>query len=100
VRRALLGVAGQTIVLPKRVVDYNHLTINKGILIQEVIEKKNFENSMISRGDVIVGFNNTPVGSVDDLFLLMNEDFINKKVEIDVLKKGIKRTVDAFLGEA
>jgi S1-C subfamily serine protease len=100
VRRALLGVAGQTIVLPKRVIDYNHLTINKGILIQEIIEKKNIENSKISRGDVIVGFNNTPVGSVDDLFLLMNEDYISKKVEIDILKKGVKKTVEAVLGEA
>ena len=100
VRRALLGVAGQTIVLPKRVIDYNHLTINKGILIQEIIEKKNIENSMISRGDVIVGFNNIPVGSVDDLFLLMNEDYISKKVEIDILKKGVKKTVEAVLGEA
>jgi S1-C subfamily serine protease len=100
VRRALLGVAGQTIVLPKRVVDYNHLATGKGILIQEIIEKKNIDNSQIDRGDVIVGFNNSPVGSVDELFLLMNENFISKKVEIDVLKKGVKKTVAAVLGEA
>jgi S1-C subfamily serine protease len=100
VRRALLGVAGQTIMLPKRVIDYNHLTTSKGILIQEIIENKNIDNSHINRGDVIIGFNSTPVGSVDELFLLMNENFISKKVEIDVLKKGVKKTVGVVLGEA
>jgi S1-C subfamily serine protease len=100
VRRALMGIAGQTIVLPKRVVDYNRLSINKGILIQEIIENKNINNGQLNRGDVIVGFNSIPVGSVDELYLLMNENVISKKVEIELLKKGVKKKVEVILGEA
>ena len=100
VRRALLGIAGQTINLPKRVTDYNHLKLNKGILIQEIFPQSNIDNSQMSRGDVIIGFNSIPVGSVDELYLLMNENVIGKKVEIDVLKKGVKKTIEAILGEA
>lgn len=100
VRRALLGIAGQTIILPRRVVDYNHLALNRGILIQQVIETENSGNAGLSPGDVIVGFNQVPVGSVDELYLQLNEQVIGKKVEMEILIKGIKKTVDVMLGEA
>ena len=100
VRRAALGIAGQTIILPRRVVDYNHLTLNRGILIQQVINTRNIDNAQLSPGDVIVAFNHLPVGSVDELYLQLNEQVIGKKVEMDILKKGIKKTVDVMLGEA
>jgi S1-C subfamily serine protease len=100
VRRALIGIAGQTIMLPKRVTDYNHLTINRGILIQQVIASKNVINSELAQGDVIVSFNAIPIGSIDELYLQLNEDFIGRKVEVGVLKKGVKRSVEVSLGEA
>jgi S1-C subfamily serine protease len=99
VRRALIGIAGQTIMLPKRVTDYNHLTLNRGIMIQQVIPNKNVDNSQLTQGDVIVGFNDIPIGSIDELYLQLNEAFIGKKVTVDVLKKGLKRSVEVSLGE-
>jgi len=100
VRRALLGIAGQTILLPQRVINYNHLQIDRGILIQQVLPTKNADNSKFSPGDVIVGFNHIPVGSVDDLYLQLNENYIGKEVEIDILRKGIKKLVNAIPVEA
>ena len=100
VRRAFLGIAGQTIMLPQRVVNYNKLTINRGILVQQLVERKNVENSLLRTGDIIVGFNDIPVGSVDELYLKLNDNYIGKKVEIDVLRKGIKQSVSAIPVEA
>lgn len=100
VRRAALGIAGQTIILPRRVVDYNHLSLNRGILIQQVIGTRNPDQGQLSPGDVIVNFNQTPVGSVDELYLQLNEQIIGKTVEMDILKKGIKKTITVLLGEA
>lgn len=100
VRRAFLGIAGQTIMLPPRVVNYNHLRINRGILVQQIIERKNVDNSQLRTGDVIIGFNDIPVGSVDELYLKLNESFIGKKVDIDVLRKGIKHSIAAIPVEA
>jgi len=100
VRRAFLGIAGQTIMLPQRVVNYNHLKINRGILVQKIIERKNVENSLLRTGDIIVGFNDIPVGSVDELYLKLNDNYIGKKVEIDILRKGIKQSVSAIPMEA
>src|ERR1035437_4994813 len=84
VRRALLGIAGQTIMLPQRVINYNHLKIDRGILVQQIIPTEHADNSNFNRGDVIVGFNNIPVGSVDELYLQLNDYYIGKKVEIDI----------------
>jgi|WetSurSiteA1Bulk_404760.scaffolds.fasta_scaffold00778_1 S1-C subfamily serine protease len=100
VRRAVLGIAGQTIVLPRRVVDYNHLLLNRGILIQKILDDGYTDNKSIRPGDVIVTFNNTAVGSVDELYLQLNEKVIGKPVEMDILKKGIKQTVRVIPGEA
>jgi len=100
VRRAFLGIAGQTIMLPPRVVNYNHLKINRGILVQQVINHKNVENSQLKTGDIIVGFNDIPVGSVDELYLKLNDNFIGQRVEIDVLRKGIKQSISAIPVEA
>jgi S1-C subfamily serine protease len=100
VRRAALGIAGQTIVLPRRVIDYNHLNLNRGILIQQVISKGNIDNKSLSSGDVIVAFNEVPVGSVDELYLQLDEKVIGKTVSMEILKKGIKKTVEVLLGES
>jgi S1-C subfamily serine protease len=100
VRRAALGIAGQTIVLPRRVVDYNHLEHNRGILIQKVINNRNIDNAQISPGDVIVTFNQVAVGSVDALYLQLDEQVIGKKADLGILKKGVKHTVSVVLGEA
>ena len=100
VRRAALGVVGQTISLPQRVINYNHLDLDRGILIQKVIPNGNTDNKSLAPGDVIVGFNQVAVGSVDELYLQLHEQVIGKKVQMDILKKGIKNTVQVLLGEA
>jgi S1-C subfamily serine protease len=100
VRRAALGIAGQTIILPRRVIDYNRLSLNRGIFIQKVIAARNIDNTAIKPGDVIVKFNHIAVGSVDELYLQLNEQVIGRTVEMDILKKGVKTTVQVVLGEA
>lgn len=100
VRRALLGIEGHTIILPRRVIDYNLLSINRGILILKILENRNADNSQLRNGDIIVGINAVPVGSVDELFLQMNEELIHKRVHLDVLRKGVRIDIDATLGEA
>jgi S1-C subfamily serine protease len=100
VRRSSLGIAGHTIMLPRRVIDYNHLSLNRGILIQQVLPARSAQHAQLNTGDVIVGFNNIPVGSVDELYLQLSEQLIGKPVELDILKKGVKRTIEVVPGEA
>lgn len=100
VRRSSLGIAGHTIILPQRVINYNHLALNRGILIQQILPERSIQNAQLNTGDVIVGINNIPVGSVDELYLQLNEKYIGKAVELDILKKGVKKTIEVVLGEA
>jgi len=99
VRRAFLGIEGQTINLSKRMVAYNHLTINKGIYIERVDRNSKAGNSQLLNGDIIVGFNYRSISSVDELYLNLNESFIGKIVELDILRNGIKIPVKVTLAE-
>ena len=100
VRRAFLGVEGQTINLSKRIVAYNHLNINKGIYIERVERNGKAVNSQLLAGDIIVGFNKISISSVDELYLNLNESFIDKVVELDILRNGLKMPVKVTLAEA
>jgi S1-C subfamily serine protease len=93
VRRSALGIAGQTIILPQRVTVFNNLRKNRGILIHTIVNPALIDVSQVNTGDVIIRFNNADVGSVDELYLQLNEQVIGKTVEMDILKKGVKRTV-------
>jgi len=55
---------------------------------------------LMRTGDVIIGFNDTPVGSVDDLYLLLSDAFIGKAISITLLRKGVSQTVTAIPAEA
>ena len=100
VRRAFLGIEGQTINLSKRIVTYNHLNINKGIYVAQVERNSKAGNSQLLTGDIIVGFNNVSISSVDELYLNLNENFIGKVVELDILRNGIKMPVTVTPAEA
>lgn len=99
VRRAYLGIAGQTFILPQRVIDFNRLTQQSGIQVQQVIPTRTGNNNQLKAGDIIVGLNDSTLGTLDELYLLLNEQLIGKTVSIDILRKGIKQTVSAVTAE-
>ena len=100
VRRAVLGIAGQTIILPSRVINYNHLKVDRGIMVQQVLDVNGRGNLQFRVGDIIIGFNGTPVGTIDELYLQLSDSMIGRKADIEVLRKGIKVAVTAIPAEA
>ena len=81
-------------------VAYNHLAINKGIYIERVDRNSRAGNSQLLNGDIIVGFNDMSISSVDELYLNLNENLIGKVVDLDILRNGIKMPVKVTLAEA
>ena len=62
------------------------------------ISKDNFGRIVI--GDVIVGFNNTPIKSEGDLFDQLDKCQVGDKVKLDVLRQGQKKvSLTVTLGE-
>lgn len=99
VKRGYLGIAGQTINLPLRVINYIKLSTKSGILVQSVEADGLAYNSEVRSGDVIIGFNNQPVAKIDDLHRLLDEKTIGKKFSLDILRRGKQQVVTVIPGE-
>ncbi|MBM3437350.1 MAG: trypsin-like serine protease [Bacteroidetes bacterium] len=93
VRRAYLGMAGNLINLTTRMVQYNKLEKQTGVYVVEVDNNKGVQNSQLFPGDIIVGFNSSSIGSIDDMHRLLNEDVIGTKVILNVLRNGISEDI-------
>ena len=99
VKRAQLGIAGQLVNLTERMIAANKLSVKTGVYVFEIIPDSPARNHEIKVGDIIVEFNNKPVGSVDDLHKLLNEGMIGINTEIGVLRGGRKTVIHAIPAE-
>ncbi len=93
VRRASIGVAGQTIPLPQRIVRAAGLTGRSGVVIVAVEPGSPAAQARLGQGDVILTLGGEPVSGVDDLVRLLNGDRIEHSVELRLLKRGEISTV-------
>ncbi|MEO1437229.1 MAG: trypsin-like peptidase domain-containing protein [Bacteroidota bacterium] len=99
VRRGYIGIAGQFIRLNKRIIKQHELQVKSGILVQQVESDGPAYNSELRVGDVIVGFNEHPVDSIDDLHKFLNEKTIGRAHYLHVIRKNEKRTVEVIPAE-
>lgn len=99
VKRAQLGIAGQIVNLSERMIGYNKLSTRTGVYISEIIADANANNDELRRGDIIVGLNERPVSSVDDLHKILNDELINRRVIVSILRGGTRKDVKVLAGE-
>ena len=99
VKRAQLGIAGQLVNLTERMVAANKLSVRTGVYVFEIVPDSPARNHEIKIGDIIVEFNNKPVGSVDDLHKILNEGIIGINTEMGVLRGGRKTIIHAIPAE-
>lgn len=99
IRRGYLGLAGQVVSLPLRVINYNQLAVQSGVLVQNVEPDGPAYNAEIHEGDIIVGFNRQAVANIDDLHRLLHESAIGKDLPMEILRKGIKHAIRVIPGE-
>jgi S1-C subfamily serine protease len=93
VRRSHLGVAGQDVPIPRRLVREHHLTHDRGVTITAVSEGTPAADAELRPGDLIVDFGGEAVRGVDDLHRLLTEDRIGELVAIKILRRGELRRV-------
>ena len=90
VRRCYIGVAGQNVPLPRRVVRFHGLSRETGIQVQSTAADGAARAAGLSRGDIIVAVDGIPVGDVDELHRLMTEERVGKAVPVTVLRLAQK----------
>jgi len=88
VRRARLGLAGQNIVLPRRMVRRYDLSHEGAVQVASIERNGPAGRAGIEQGDIIVGFDGHPVAGFDDLHRLLTEETLGGRVPLAVLRRG------------
>ncbi|MBI3041645.1 MAG: trypsin-like peptidase domain-containing protein [Betaproteobacteria bacterium] len=94
VRRARLGLAGQNIVLPRRMVRQHGLEREAAVQVASVERGGPASRAGVEQGDIIVGFAGQPVGGFDDLHRLLTEEKLGSRVPVTVLRRGRRLVLD------
>jgi S1-C subfamily serine protease len=87
VRRAWLGVGGETVPLPRRVVRHFGLVRDTGVRIQSVEGDSPATAAGITRDDVVVAADDAPVANVDDLQRALGAEAIGREMRLVVLRR-------------
>lgn len=91
VTRGYLGIAGQTVPLPVRVVRHFHLRQETGVQVFGVTANSPAHIAGLKEGDVIISLGQNPMTSVDDIHRLLSKDAIDKKLEVVLLRDWTAR---------
>ena len=95
--RGWLGVVIQSITAELK--DKLGLKDRKGALVADVTTGGPADKAGIRRGDVIVSFDGREIRDSSDLPYLVASTPIGKKVEVEVIRKGQKKSLAAKIGE-
>lgn len=90
VRRCYIGIAGQNVPLPRRVVRFHELARESGVRVQSTAPDGAARAAGILTGDIIVAVDGHPVGDIDDMHRLMTEDRVGASVPVTLLR-GIQK---------
>lgn len=86
VRRAYLGVSGQTVPLDRRPAVEHGITTETGVRVAEVQPSTAAAKAGLAPGDIIIKVGDTPVGSPDDLQRVLGRHPIGEPLTIEVLR--------------
>ena len=100
VRRAHLGIGGQTLALPRRIVRHFGLARESGVRIESLEAGAPAATAGLERGDVIVALDGVAVATLDDLQRLLGPEAIGRAVEITVVRRDRKLVLAPVPGES
>jgi S1-C subfamily serine protease len=99
IRRSYVGVAGQNVAVPRRVVRFHKLGVETGVLVVSVQTKSPAEDAGVQKGDIIVGYRTRPVANIDDLHRLLTEEQVGNGTTLLVLRGSEKLEVEIVPAE-
>ena len=100
IRRAYLGVGGQTVIIPRLIVRSHQLGAATGVLVISVEKQSPAERAGLAEGDVLVALDDLPVRGVDDLHKILTDARIAASCRLTLLRQGKKLVVDVIPQES
>jgi len=91
VRRAYLGIAGQTIRFTRRQADRYHLAAPGAVLITSVEPDSPAASAGLALRDLLVGVGSAAITSVDDLHRVLAEEAIDAPIELVFFRGGVRQ---------
>jgi S1-C subfamily serine protease len=99
-KRSYIGVAGQTVPIPRAVARVNNLVAISGVFITSVEPDSPAARAGLRDGDVITACDSHVVGGLDDLHRLLTEERIGAPVNIAILRSAERRLIAVVPAEA
>jgi S1-C subfamily serine protease len=94
VRRAYIGVAGQTVPIPRRHAVVAGVENRMGALLAQIELDGAAARAGLLAGDVVIKLDGVDINGVDDLIRVLDRDRIDRTLEMNVLRMGRLRAVD------
>jgi S1-C subfamily serine protease len=97
ISRSYIGMAGQNVPVPRRIVRFYQLPVETGVLV--VSFETNGEASAareagLLAGDLVVEFDGLPIRGIDDLHRLLTDERIGKRVPVTVIRGVQKLSIE------
>jgi S1-C subfamily serine protease len=86
IRRSHIGVGGQTVNLPRRLVRHLNLPVAKGMLVLVVERGGPANRAGVREGDLVVEFEGQPVAGVDDFQKLLTGSVVGIRATLTVVR--------------
>jgi S1-C subfamily serine protease len=100
VSRSYIGLAGQNVAIPRRIVRYYNLAVETGILVVSFEGDSPARNAGVLTGDIIVGLDDRPIAGIDDLHRLLTEDRIGRKSSLVIVRRTDKLSLEVIPRES
>ena len=94
VRRAYIGVAGQTAPIPRRHAVTAGVENKMGALVMQIEPDGPAAQAGLVPGDVVIKLDGVAINGVDDLIRVLDRDRIGRTLRMDVLRLGRLREID------
>jgi S1-C subfamily serine protease len=99
VRRAYIGVTGQTVAVPRRIARAVEIENETGAMVAAVEPDGPAAAAGLMSFDIVVRIDGEVVTGVDDLIRLLNGERIGRTLPVVVLRRGRLRTFDVLPAE-
>jgi S1-C subfamily serine protease len=93
ISRSYIGVAGQDVELPRRIVRQHELPVSSGVLVASVEPDSPAARAGLREGDVIVAFADRPVAGIDALHRLLTDRQVGVRSPLTIVRGAGKRVV-------
>jgi S1-C subfamily serine protease len=88
IRRGYIGVAGQNVPIHRRIVRFYGLPLETGVLVVSIEKNSPAQRAGLREGDLIIAFNDQPIGSVHHLHKVL----VGEQIGVSAMLKVIRRT--------